>query len=142
MRPYVFGMMHQDDVEVFDKVRKAVLLLPDEIDFGLDEKEEPIILSCHILARAVARAFSLKFKDGYFCFHWQHSWIVAPHFNIIDVYPVAILGGPIMVSWDFGSPRKMLYQALPTKVVYKNKFKQPSFLMAVEIVYSLLKNNY
>ena len=139
MRPYILSVAHKDDIVLYKKIRGAIQKLPDKIEFGEDENKKQIVLSCHILARAVAKLFPVKLQDGYFLYHWQHSWVIGPKRNIIDVYPVAILGGPIMVSGDFGSPCNMLYQPIPTKVAYGNRFNRPSFQRAVRITVQHLK---
>lgn len=141
MLPYAYHLAHDDDRKIFDKICRGVQLLPDELELGEDEEKRPVVLSCHVLARAVSKIFSVKLEDGYFCYHWEHSWVVGPHLNIIDVYPVAILGGPIMVMGDYGSPHKMLYQPLPTEAIYQDRFQKSSFLNAVEIVEKKLRNN-
>lgn len=141
MRPHAYDLLLPDERKIFEEVLKSVLFLPDEIELGEDENKKPIILSCHILARAVSKVFSLKLEDGYFCYHWEHSWVRTPKLNVIDVYPVAILGGPILVMGDWGSSNKMLYQPLPTEAVYGDRFTKPSFLKAVLVVEKFLRKN-
>ncbi len=142
MKPYAFHLVHQYDREVFDHIRRLVQLLPDEIELGKDETGEAIILSCHILARAVFRFFPVKVQSGYLLNCWEHSWLVGPRLSIIDVYPVAILGGPILVNTSFGSPSFLLYKSLPINVfnaVYGERFEKPSFKKAVDMVAKYLE---
>lgn len=77
MRPYVSKFIPQENLELFEKIKMAVTAMPD-IDLGKDEEGEEIILSCHILARAIAKLFSLKFVDGYFHPNYNHSWLLTP----------------------------------------------------------------
>ena len=144
MRPYSYDLVHPYDRSIFDKICLTTKKLPeDETELGLGENDEkePVILSCHILSRAISRVFSLKFKDGYFCFHWEHSWVISPHSHIIDVYPVATLGGPVMILYDLGTPHKILYQPLPTESIYGDRFNRPWFTEAVDIVEKFLRFN-
>ena len=99
MTPYVLKYLPKEDLKVFEEVRQAIIALPD-VDLGNDEKGRQIILSCHILARAVAKVFSLEYSDGYFSHDrsYQHSWVLTKNRNIIDVYPVGIVGGPFLVD--------------------------------------------
>jgi len=98
MKPHVLSLLPEEDVNLFLAIRKAVIGLPD-IDLGVNKATgEKTILSCHILAKAVAKLFSQKCMTGYLYPSYQHSWILTKNGNIIDVYPVAILGGPLMIS--------------------------------------------
>lgn len=87
----------QTEQDIFRAVRRAVNSLPDEMPLGRGP-DGKVILSCHILARAVGRVFGLKCVDGFFHPTFQHSWLVTPSGNVIDVYPVGILGGPILAD--------------------------------------------
>jgi len=94
---YAETVISPKEIALFRKIEEAVSRLP-EIDLGKDEDGEEIILSCHILTRAVSRVFSLKYRDGIWHQYYDHSWLVTKHGHIIDVYPVAVIGGPIMVD--------------------------------------------
>jgi hypothetical protein len=41
--------------------------------------------------------FVLQYVDGYVYPSFEHSWLETKSFHVIDVYPVATLGGPIMI---------------------------------------------
>ena len=60
---------------MFEKIRNSVINLPD-IDLGVDEKEKKIILSCHILGRAIAKIFRSNYVYGYFYPNFQHTWLL------------------------------------------------------------------
>jgi len=109
MKPYVLRYLPKEEIGLFEKIEKTIVSMPD-IDLGKDEDGEEIILSCHILARAVAKIFSLKFVDGYFHPDHPHSWLLAPNGNIIDVYPVLVLGGPLFIYSSHSSPMRWLYK--------------------------------
>lgn len=111
-------------------MRKLVEALP-AFDLGRDAKLQPIELSCHILARAVRSQFkNLKVKDGFFNRFCEHSWLVTPSGNIIDVYPVAIYGGPILLDCSAASPVKRLYEPKPSH--YGKRFRTYEFTRSVE----------
>lgn len=109
MTPWVQCLISETDIQKFNEVKNAVSALPD-LDLGIYQKSgEKIILSCHILARAVGRVFELKCVDGKFYPYFSHSWNETKEGNIFDVYPVAVIGGPTLMSGDKCSPANFLY---------------------------------
>lgn len=136
MKPHVLKFIPKEDLELFEKIKIAVTGMPDDIDLGKDEEGEEIILSCHILARAVAKLFSLKFVDGYFHPNYDHSWLLTLNGNIIDVYPIAIVGGPILVKDSFSSPMRWLYKK---ENISDGLFSKPSFRRSVRRVIEVLR---
>ncbi|TSC53571.1 MAG: hypothetical protein LiPW39_190 [Parcubacteria group bacterium LiPW_39] len=135
MKPYVLKFIPKEDLGLFEKIKTAVTKMPD-IDLGKDEEGEEIILSCHILARAVARLFSLKFVDGYFHPDHSHSWLLTPNGNIIDVYPVSVLGGPLFIHSSHSSPMRWLYKK---ENIFDGLFSKPSFRRSVRRVIKVLR---
>jgi hypothetical protein len=128
--PYAATRVPARDLEVFEDVRRKVRRLPD-LDLGRDEKGEILELSCHMLARAIALIHPvLEIRDGYYTFHFEHSWLVTPDFNIVDVYPVGIVGGPVLVHHGFQGA-SVLYQAVMPNTRFGEKFLAPSFGRAV-----------
>jgi len=76
-------------------------------DIDLDGK----LLSCHMMARATASHFPVRFTTGYFKGPgWAHSWCVTKENNIIDPYPWASLGGPLFIVTKDLSPWRQLYR--------------------------------
>ncbi len=136
MKPYVLRFISKADLELFEKIKIAVNKLPD-IDLGKDEEGKEIILSCHILARAIAKLFSLKFIDGYFYPNYNHTWLLTPDGNIIDVYPIAVVGGPILVENSFSSPVRWLYKK---KNICDRLFSRRSFRRSVKTAYKILRS--
>lgn len=82
-------------------------------ELGLDENGREILLSCHILARAVGKVFPVTVRDGHFAGSFQHSWLETEHGNVVDVYPVAMIGGPIMYDGDTCSPKGVFIRPAP-----------------------------
>lgn len=105
MTPFILDHIKEkgfeDDLNLFSRIHSAIQKLPD-IDLGSDVEGKKIILNCHMLARATAKVFpQLILEEGWFN-RWPHSWLITPHKQFIDVYPIGILscdkGGPIYVS--------------------------------------------
>jgi hypothetical protein len=97
------------EVGLLGTIREIVRDLPI-LELGNDDEGNPIILSCHLLARSIGSVFSLNYADGFWLHSYQHSWVYSSLGNIIDVYPVGILGGPLLVdNQHFFSPGRRLY---------------------------------
>ena len=107
MRPYVTDYISPKERNLFKKIKDAV----NRMDDPFLEKE--IILSCHVLTRAVHNIFLLEVEDGYFADYYQHSWLRTKNGHFVDVYPVACLGGPIMIDGGNASPARKLYRKAP-----------------------------
>lgn len=108
MTPYVMKLLPLEDVELFYRVRESVVSLPD-IDLGTDPDGVEILLSCHMLAKAIAEVFGLTWVSGFFAPHFEHSWVLAPKGSIIDVYPVGMLGGPLLLDGKSYAPSRQHY---------------------------------
>jgi hypothetical protein len=118
MRPFVLSQIPPDELEAFEIIRKDVLALPD-LDLGYKENGEKVVLSCHILSYAVKRTHGgmgggLTYEEGRFLDGFDHSWLVTRNSHIIDVYPVGIVGGPIMVDGQAPLLSRRMYH--PMKV--------------------------
>ncbi len=79
-----------DCVEQFALIRRKVI---GEASFEQVEK-----LSCHDRCIAVGELFDLKVEHGYFMPGFEHSWCVDRYGNIIDVYPLGVIGGPMLIA--------------------------------------------
>lgn len=139
MTPYAIRDVIPEEIELFEKIRNAVINLPD-IDLGVDKKGEKIILSCHILGRAIAKIFGLKYVDGYFYPSFQHTWLLTSQGNIIDVYPVAIFGGPLLIVNKEMSPAFWLYKRRSARKISHGQFSQLSFRRSVRKIITCLKS--
>ncbi len=133
MTPIVLSMLPKEDVELLEKTRLIVHAFPDGLDYGKHPDGEQIVLSCHILAGAIANIFCLDVKTGYFRPNYDHSWVKTPNGHIIDVYPVGILGGPFLVEQtaSFISPGRHLYQ--PDVSVWERAFAKKHIKQAINI---------
>lgn len=139
MTPYVVNLIRQEDISLFNRISDTIRKLPD-LDLGVDEAGKNITLSCHMLARATAKVFSLCCVDGHFYPHYQHSWVVTENENVIDVYPVGILGGPILVDGNMiYAPSKFLYLRKPTPTISQGRFSKQLFRRCVRHIAQALK---
>jgi len=124
MIPYVMKDISEDDIVLFEKIKRVVEEIPD-VDLG-----NKVLVSCHMITRALAKFFSIEYKDGLFHKGWQHSWLVTKNDCIIDPYPWVTTSGPIMVYIGaILSPWRSLYieKEIP-------ELKNKSFLLNVERV--------
>ena len=129
MKFYVEDHLSKKEISLFRKIKGAVENM-DNPYLGVDRDGKEIILSCHILTRAVHNLFLLKFEDGFYAKLYQHSWLRTKEGSVIDVYPVACMGGPIMIAGGEASPQKHLYVEAPIPV----DFMSQSFCHAVTLV--------
>lgn len=96
-----------------------------------------MVLSCHILVRAAAKVYNLKYQDGFFpAIGFEHSWLLTPTGNVIDVYPVGIVGGPIMIDPTVGH---LIYLPKSIRSISCGRFSQPWFRKAVTKVTAMLR---
>ena len=139
MTPYVSRFVSEDNLKLFYAIKKVINDLPD-VDLGSDNSGKSIVLSCHMLARAVAKVWNLQYEDGLFS-GFSHSWVKTPDEKfVIDCYPVGIIGGPILVdASNFLSPANFLYNPTSSEKVTKDldfesvEFKK-SVLMLEKII--------
>lgn len=109
MKPFVLRDVPADVLDLFRRIRRTVRRLPD-VDLGRDGRGEPVLLSCHMLCRALAAHFPVTCRDG--CFgagNATHSWLQATDELIVDPYPWATVGGPLLVYVGGMSPQRWLY---------------------------------
>jgi len=128
LKPYASSGIPAEELILFHKIEKVIQEMP-EIDLGKNEKGEKVVLSCHMITRALARFFPLTYKDGYFGNFNQHSWLVTKEGLVIDPYPVAVVGGPILIDTRFMTGWSSLYQEASFP-----KLSNPIFLKNVDKV--------
>ncbi len=106
MTPYVRQMLTDADVDLFEKIRAVVQALPD---IALAHGR---CISCHVLARALTQFFRAEYRDGYFFKGYRHSWLITQSGNLIDPYPIAVFGGPVLLYCvpPILSPWRRLYK--------------------------------
>lgn len=95
-----------------DTIREMKLWLDGLPDPPLDIREDGL-WSCHVVSRAIKYKWCLQgwmVVDGHFLSS-QHSWLEFTDV-ILDTYPVASLGGPLLVDKSFWG---RLYRAEPLR---------------------------
>lgn len=138
MTPYARRYISEEELALFEKIRNAIVRMGDP-ELGLDENGKPVIFSCHILARATAKVFPVRVKDGYFAGNYSHSWVETSGGHLIDLYPVAVIGGPIMFEGSMASPQRRIYTRSSAKKLSRGHFSKNSFRRAVRRVSSMLR---
>lgn len=92
MTPWVSEYIPPEDRKLFLQIRTEVEALPD-LKYERDEDGNQIVLSCHILCRALARIHSeVTVVDGYFRVGLLHSWLITKKNSIIDPYVPGAIG--------------------------------------------------
>ncbi len=103
MKPYACKLVNQEDQKLFANIQKVIWEMP-EVNLGLDARNIPVLVSCHMLARAIARFFPVTVHDGHFVYGpYRHSWVTTKT-ALIDVYPIAMIGGPILLDKTTSNP--------------------------------------
>ncbi|MDP4007090.1 MAG: hypothetical protein Q8P55_00645 [bacterium] len=106
------SLMASEEIAFFRLIERLMHDTP-EVDLGVDRQGYEILVSCHMVCRALAQLFpQLECQDGYFAREGiEHSWLTWERDFIIDACPVAMVGGPIMVDCRyFTTPWQYLYQ--------------------------------
>jgi len=114
-KPYAYWGLPKEDLELFSKIERIIQEMP-EVDLGVDKEGKKVLVSCHILARALANVFPIEYKHGYFVDRaHSHSWLVTKSGMIIDPCPWAMVGGPILMDTRFIIPWSQLYKEVLLK---------------------------
>jgi len=104
--PHVLEYIPEEDLRLFARICSVVEKLPNH-DFGdpnLKQYKIKNAISCHILARALASFFPVGVASGLIQNCWEHSWLITKNGFVIDAYPVALYGGPVIVDARSCSP--------------------------------------
>ena len=128
----VKDLIPEEDLKLFGKIKDVVRQISNISfeNFGLGDDT----ISCHVLVRSLEPFFEVKIVDGFFLNYYNHSWLVTPSGNVIDVYPVGILEGPILVEGIYNlAPALKMYKKVRDNY-YKERFSKPEFKGAVEIL--------
>jgi len=105
-----------------------------EVDLGKDDEGKKVIVSCHMITRALARFFPVRYRDGYFGEFNQHSWLITKNGLIIDPYPVAVVGGPMLIDTRYMTPWRSLYHEGSF-----SRLSNPTFLRQVDKVFEVVR---
>ena len=133
MKSYASIVVPPEDLALFYKIEKVIHEMP-EVDLGRDKEGKKIVVSCHMICRALAKFFPVKCKDGYFGEFNLHSWLITENRLIIDPYPVAVVGGPILIDTRYMTPWRSLYHEGSF-----SRLSNPDFLKQVEKVTEVVR---
>ncbi len=127
-----------DEMALFNQVKEVVCRLP-EYKLGKKEDGQEVELSCHLLARAVSQVFGLKYCEGHLCPSYNHSWVEMPSGHIIDLYPVGIIGGPVLwvKTWNAPAERYFTEEKLGGQSTGED---QPWFKWAIKLLVRRLRS--
>lgn len=130
LKVYAEKIIEKEDLELFCQIRQVInsLELPD---IGNDDKGKKKEVSCHMLTEASSRIFDVKVKHGYFMRCYEHSWIYTKNFNIIDLYPVGMVGGPLLID------HRIIFRNGPIYIVKDDldyKSSNHDYMRAVDLV--------
>ncbi len=94
------GAFKPFELEQLEQVKAILDTLPNSDDSQ----------TCHSICELIAQEIpTLKHIRGWFDIGWEHSWLVTLEGNIIDPYPWACKGGPVLLVGAFGAPWHHLY---------------------------------
>lgn len=127
MKSYAEKVVPEKYLNLFRRIEIVLQRMP-EIDLG-----EAGSISCHIICAALADLFPVSHRSGYFGGLNEHSWLVMGSL-IIDAYPVAVVGGPILVDARYITGWSNLY-----KEAYLPVLSKTSFLASVKIVKEVME---
>ncbi len=129
MTTYTETVLPKADVALFRKIEKITHAFPDP-NLGIRDGEV-IVPSCRHLAHALTEFFPLKAVDGYSPRRgYQHSWLETANRNIIDVYPVGMVGGPLLLAADrVPDPWRFFYIEHPFDFLNGKEFEEELHLV-------------
>ena len=79
MIPHVATQISNQEIELFELIKKDIQSLPDNLDIGKDPDNKPLELTCHMLAEAISKKYNLRRVDGaYIPVFMFHSWCISP----------------------------------------------------------------
>lgn len=137
MRPLALELVPPADVELLERIRAVVQAMPD-VDLGSKEDGEKILLSCHMVARALAEYFPVSCVDGEFVCGFMHSWLLTPEGNVIDPYPILVLGGPYLMAGHLcvmKTPAQLVYKAFgPRDGLFRQEWFKRSLARVAQAV--------
>jgi hypothetical protein len=129
-------VIDEKDQRLFRDIERMMNYFPKNDDYGVNHRGEKVVLSCHIVARAVGEICGnlVEVTDGLYYPNFNHSWLMTGAGNVIDVYPVGMIGGPILIDrWVAGRrSKKPIYQY--REISATEDFIQDWFLKAVRRV--------
>lgn len=121
MDPVALHYVPREVQDLFWTIKRVVTHIPqEEVVLRKNRSGSDVIISCHILCRALEYFFPVSCQDGYFGKIHSHSWLlsksrwpVLSYFYdkyIIDPYPCAVASGPMLVVKERHTAWHSLYK--------------------------------
>ena len=108
MTPHAAEIAPPEDLSIFYRIKRIVQELPD-LKFADAAGHSDIPLFCHLLCRGLSEFFPVKVQAGWLMEAWEHSWLLTRNGLVIDPYPVAAIGGPLMLDTRYITPWTEMY---------------------------------
>lgn len=96
MKTFTETIINKEDLDLFNSIELAINEMSNP-KLGVDKDGEAVVLDSQMLAEAVSNIYGLKLQRGFYLGH-DHAWSLTENGNIIDVYPVGIVGGPLLID--------------------------------------------
>lgn len=142
MTPWAQQFIPLEDLTLFYEIRYLAENMRD-VELGEDEDGRQILLSCHMLCRAIAKLYpQLTVVDGFFRTGLRHAWLVTPKGSMIDPYVPGAVGVLILPRKGSTSSAIDVYYSMYEKNGLVGEFEDFcswSFARAVEITEHALR---
>lgn len=107
MIPHAVEVAPLEDLALFHRIERIIQELQNLELSDTDGKRQS--LSCHLLCPALAGFFPVEVRDGLLLEEWEHSWLLTRNGLVIDPYPIAAVGGPLLLDTRYSTPWTVLY---------------------------------
>ena len=139
MKTFTESIIERSELKIFNDIKRVL----DSINtFELPADH---LVSCHELCSAMGRVWSLRMETGYYLPGFEHSWLMTgsadkppPYDSLIDVYPVGMIGGPILISNELVIYMRRC-EMYKIKKLPNVDFKSDSFLQVVNVIENELR---
>lgn len=87
----------EEDRILLEKISKALEKLREN-DIHANGYEGDHFATVFILAKVISNVFGLRFAEGLYSESQKHCWVTTINGHIIDLYPIDIFGGPLLID--------------------------------------------
>ena len=127
------------DFELWQEITSILNRLP-EIDFGIKNGfGQKINFSHHVLPRAFAAVYNIRFFDGTCHTFFSHSLLQTNYDNIIDLCPPRTLGEPLLILGELISVIKSSSDYFNRSSIHQGRFETPEFQNLIIRAIDLIK---
>jgi hypothetical protein len=124
------------DFELFRSIRET---MSQAAIYPLIIDGHEIEFSCHMVADALSQIYSpqVGVERGFYLSGYKHSWLRTEHRNIIDPYPIATIGGPLLIDGRFIPIGFITY--IPAEI--DSDTESPEYKLAVDAIEQQFREN-